>query len=205
MINGGMINRVTVDLLARIDRPASRFDFDALTLTADVGDVPFVSGLGPVERLDGILGGQVNFVLEPDSSISTFETKLKLTDANLKPKFGDHTVPIKAMELWAELDGKVVVVHRLAMDAMDYGQMALQAKLYFENDLTASMLESQILAEQVDATLVGDLWPEALFPRTRQWLRKHVKGGVINGFKLNLGLDLKEAKPKPLFVEGVVS
>lgn len=202
MINGGMINRIAFDLVASIDRPAGHFAFDALTMTANVGDIPFVAGLGPVERLDGTLGGQVNFVLEPDGSISTLETQLTLTDGNLKPQFGDLAIPIKGLELWAELDGKVVVVHRLAIDAMEHGQIALQAKLYFENDLTASMLESQILAEQVNATLVGDLWPEALFPRSRAWIRKHVMGGVINGFKLNIGLDLKEEKPKPLFVEG---
>ena len=202
MINGGRINRITVDLLAHIDRTANQFEFDALNVAADVADIPIVTGLGPVERLDGILAGQVNFVLEPDGSISVFETRLTLTDGNLKPQFGDLTIPIKGMELWAELDGKVVVVHRLAMDAMDHGQLALQAKLYFENDLSASMMESQIVAEQVNATLVGDLWPEALFPRSRKWLRKHVIGGVINGFKLNIGLDLKEEKPKPLFVEG---
>ena len=202
MINGGRINLVTLDLLAHIDRAVNRLDFDAMTLTANVEDIEFVSGLGPVERLDGTLDGQVNFVLQPDGSVSTFETKLTLRDANLKPRFGDKPIPIKGMELWAGLDGKTVIVHRLAMDAKDYGQMALQAKLYFENDFTASVLESQILAEQVDTELVGNLWPEALFPLTRKWLRRHIKGGVINGYKLNIGLDLKEEKPTPLFVEG---
>jgi hypothetical protein len=111
-------------------------------------------------------------------------------------------IPLNGIELIARLDGNALEIERLAVDALSNGQVALRGKLTLDNRLVPSVFETQLQAEGLDNALVMNLWPEQLFPRTQSWIKTHIDGGQVNSFYLNVGLDLKEDRIKPLFVEG---
>ena len=165
-------------------------------------NIKFIYGLGPVDRLSGILDGDFNFILGADGKIQRADTHLLLRESSILPTKGGMIIPLDGIEFIAKLDGYSLEIERLAMDALSYGQLAVRGKLTMDNQLYPSVLEAQLQAEALDNLMVLNLWPDALFPRTQSWLRKHVEGGQVSTFFLNIGLDLKAERIKPLFVEG---
>ncbi|MGB1964842.1 MAG: AsmA-like C-terminal domain-containing protein, partial [Candidatus Puniceispirillales bacterium] len=202
IIRGGKIDHVQLDTIATINRGDDRIFFKTFALRSKVRNIKFIYGLGPVDRLSGILDGDFNFILGADGKIQRADTHLLLRESSILPTKGGMIIPLDGIEFIAKLDGYSLEIERLAMDALSYGQLAMRGKLTMDNQLYRSVLEAQLQAEALDNQMVLNLWPDALFPRTQSWLRKHVEGGQVSTFFLNIGLDLKAERIKPLFVEG---
>ena len=62
---------------------------------------------------------------ETGGVVRTLETRLNLTDARLKPFYGDDVIALKDVEIVAGLEGKTLVIRRGAVDAYQHGQVAL--------------------------------------------------------------------------------
>ena len=202
MLRGGKIDNVELETIATINRNDDRISFKTFSLASKVEKIRFISGFGPVDRLVGLLDGQFNFVLGEDGQIKQAETHVVLSASSILPKQGAMIIPLNGIELIARLDGNALEIERLAVDALSNGQVALRGKLTLDNQLVPSVFETQLQAEGLDNALVMNLWPEQLFPRTQSWIKTHIVGGQVNSFYLNVGLDLKEDRIKPLYVEG---
>ena len=189
-LENGVVHQMALDMSARIDRVAGKLVLDAMSLQANFGQVDFAASMEPVENLAGQLNGEIDLVIETGGVVRTLETTLSLTEARLKPFYGDDVIALKGIEVIAGIEGKTLVIRRGGLDAFGHGQIAMQGRVNFDDDFRPMLIETQIFAEQVDAQAVSALWPKTLFSTTRNWLRTHISDGVINGFRLNLGLDL---------------
>ena len=202
MLKNGIVHQIELDMSARIDRVAGKLVLDAMSLQASFGQVDFAASMEPVESLEGQLDGEIDLIIESDGVVRTLETRFYLTEARLKPFYSDDFIALKGVEVVAELEGKTLVIRRGGLDAYQQGQVAMQGRVNFDDDFRPMFVETQIFAEQIDAQAVRNLWPKTLFSTTRKWVRTHISDGVINGFRLNLGLDVGGGALSLLFVEG---
>ena len=201
-LKNGIVHQMALDMSAHIDRVAGGLVLDAMSLQANFGQVDFVASMEPVENLAGQINGEIDLVIESGGVVRALETRLNLTDARLKPFYGDDVIALKDVEIVAGVEGKTLVIRRGVLDAYQHGQVALQGRVNFDDDFRPTLLETQIFAEQIDAQAVRNLWTKTLFSTTRGWVRTHISDGVINGFRLNLGLDVDGGAFSLLFVEG---
>ena len=185
-IEGGIVASLGLETVGVIDRKARSFQVTTIDLVSDMRAMRLETSFASVERLVGTLSSRVELAIGNKGSIKHASADFLLLDAQLLPQNASRLIDLEGIEIRTRLEGNALQVTRAAIDAKELGQMAMVATLDLEHDWHAHRLDIKVKAEQIDKTLLTELWPRTLRPRTRDWMKNNISGGVINGLNLSL-------------------
>ena len=192
MVQGGRVDALGIDLAGILRRQDNFFEITGLDLVTDLRAIQFQTKIATIDHLSGELGARLELSLASSGLIKHAKADFLLRDATLITTASNREIDLEGIELRAQLDGSTLTISRGAIDARSLGQLALAAKIDLRQDLTPHRFDLSLKAEQIDKDLFGQLWPENIRPRSRQWVTEQINGGVINGLAINLGLDLSD-------------
>ena len=202
-IEGGIVASLGLETVGVIDRQARSFQVTTIDLVSDMRAMRLETSFASVERLVGTLSSRVELAIGNKGSIKHASADFLLLDAQLLPQNASRLIDLEGIEIRTRLEGNALQVTRAAIDAKELGQMAMVATLDLEHDWHAHRLDIKVKAEQIDKTLLTELWPRTLRPRTRDWMKNNISGGVINGLNIEAGFDLPRGeKPETLYLKG---
>lgn len=202
-VQGGTIASLGIETVGVIDRRQQQFEITTIDLVTDMRSLRLETGFASIERLVGTLATRLELSIGNNGIIKHAAADFLLTDTLLQPKNSPRLIDIEGVELRTKLVGKTIQVTRAAVDARELGQMALIAEIDVEDDWHPHRLDLRVKAEQIDKTLLTELWPETIRPRTRKWMASRINGGVINGLSISGGFDNpRDAPPEIIYLNG---
>lgn len=202
-LSGGRIGSFGVDVVGVVNRARQVFEVRTLNMISEIRQVRLETTLASVDRLIGSLSARLEISINSDGHIDHGVANFLLTDALMIPKGSLRKIDLAGVEVRTKIEGNSIQVTRAAIDAKSLGQLAMFAELDVTSDWHPHRVDIEMRAEQVDTQLVSELWPETLWPRSRQWVASHINGGTINGLQVKGGFDLPEEAPmKVIYFEG---
>ena len=192
-IQGGSIAALGIKATGAIDRGARVFRVDSVDMISEMRSMRLETSFASVDRLVGTLSSRLELSMASGGAIRHAAANLLLENAQLLPRESARLVDLKGIELRARLNGNSIVVERAAIDARHLGQMALEGRLEMGPERRARRVDLRVRAEQIDKTLLSELWPHNLQPRARQWVGENIEGGVINGLAVDAGFNFAQA------------
>jgi hypothetical protein len=198
----GAVRSLGLDIAGTIHRDRNLFDIATVDLVMDLAAVDFEAGLSTIENIRGSLTSRIELSVREGARIEYAAANFLLLDASMRTTTSDRLVDLEGIEIRAALDGNVLKLTRIAVDAKTLGQMAMAADIHIGPDLVPRRLDMSIKAEQIDKDFLVSLWPEDIRPRTRRWIDGRLHGGQINGLSLNAGFEIGDGPPGVIYLNG---
>ena len=183
-LSGGKFLSLELNVSGETNQKYDDYNISNLEAYGNFSNIRISTSKLQYKKFVGTLDGNFSVDYLKDKQSLNVQGEVKLKDGYTIVKHSKKKIMIPSAKLVFNSYNSSLNISNLNVDFAEYGNLAILSNSAFNQD--KSVIDFIVNSDQLDVELLKLIWPELYLQKTKKWITKHFKGGIIKNAKINI-------------------